>query len=190
MKLLNEDSCYYYYVKNNNKQILGFDLDSTIIKTKSGAKFPNDAEDWVFQYPSVKEKLISIKDKFNIIIFSNQKGLNNKPKINEFNQKNELRKILDKFIPLFNNSSITWIGQNLKYDLLILKNIGIELSGNIFDTMLAHYVIEPEGKRSMDILSAKYLGYETVKITELIGKKGKNQGNMRDVEVEKIKEYA
>ena len=104
--------------------------------------------------------------------------------------KNELKKILDKFIPLFNNSSIIWIGQNLKYDLLILKNIGIELAGNIFDTMLAHYVIEPEGKRSMDILSAKYLGYETVKITELIGKKGKNQGNMRDVEIEKIKEYA
>ena len=104
--------------------------------------------------------------------------------------KNELKKILDKFNPLFNDSSITWIGQNLKYDLLILKNLGIELAGNIFDTMLAHYVIEPEGKRSMDILSAKYLGYETVKITELIGKKGKNQGNMRDVEVEKIKEYA
>jgi len=104
--------------------------------------------------------------------------------------KNELKKILDKFIPLFNNSSIIWIGQNLKYDLLILKNIGIELAGNIFDTMLAHYVIEPEGKRSMDLLSAKYLGYETVKITELIGKKGKNQGNMRDVEIEKIKEYA
>ena len=104
--------------------------------------------------------------------------------------KNELKKILDKFIPIFNDSSITWIGQNLKYDLLILKNLGIELAGNIFDTMLAHYVIEPEGKRSMDILSAKYLGYETVKITELIGKKGKNQGSMRDVEVEKIKEYA
>jgi DNA polymerase-1 len=104
--------------------------------------------------------------------------------------KNELKNILDKFIPLFNDPSITWIGQNLKYDLLILKNIGIELAGNIFDTMLAHYVIEPEGKRSMDLLSAKYLGYETVKITELIGKKGKNQGSMRDVEIEKIKEYA
>jgi DNA polymerase-1 len=62
--------------------------------------------------------------------------------------------------------------------------------GNIFDTMLAHYVIEPEGKRSMDLLSAKYLGYEPVHIEELIGKKGKNQGNMRDVEIEKVKEYA
>ncbi|MGL6266721.1 MAG: DNA polymerase, partial [Chitinophagaceae bacterium] len=64
------------------------------------------------------------------------------------------------------------------------------LKGNIFDTMLAHYVIDPEGKRSMDLLSSQFLGYEPVSITELIGKKGKGQGNMRDVELEKIKEYA
>jgi DNA polymerase-1 len=82
------------------------------------------------------------------------------------------------------------VGQNLKYDLLILKWYGYELKGKIFDTMLAHYVIEPDGKRSMDMMSAKYLGYEPVHIEELIGKKGKTQGNMRDVELEKIKEYA
>jgi len=87
MKFLNEETCYYHYVENSNKQILGFDLDSTLIKTKSGAKFPTDAKDWVYQYPSVKEKLMQIKDKFNIIIFSNQKGLNTQYKINEFNQK-------------------------------------------------------------------------------------------------------
>ncbi len=98
--------------------------------------------------------------------------------------------ILQKFNVLFSNPSITWIGQNIKYDLLILKNHGFELAGNIFDTMLAHYVIEPEGKRNMDLLSAKYLGYEPVHIVELIGKKGKNQGNMRDVEIDKVKEYA
>ena len=98
--------------------------------------------------------------------------------------------ILQKFIPLFNDGSKVWIGQNIKYDLLILKRLGIELAGNIFDTMLAHYVIEPEGKRSMDLLSAKYLGYEPVHIEELIGKKGKGQGTMRDVEIEKVKEYA
>jgi len=74
--------------------------------------------------------------------------------------------------------------------MLMLKWYGFELKGNIFDTMLAHYVIEPDGKRSMDALSAKYLGYEPVHIEELIGKKGKGQGNMRDVEIEKIKEYA
>ena len=87
-------------------------------------------------------------------------------------------------------TEIIWIGQNVKYDMLMLKWYGIELKGNIFDTMLAHYVIEPDGKRDMDTLSAKYLGYEPVHIEELIGKKGKTQGNMRDVELEKIKEYA
>ena len=106
----------------------------------------------------------------------------------EDNKKTSI--ILQKFNPLFSDPSKIWIGQNIKYDLLILKRAGIEISGSIFDTMLAHYVIEPEGKRSMDLLSAKYLGYEPIHIEELIGKKGKNQGNMRDVEVEKVKEYA
>jgi DNA polymerase-1 len=105
-------------------------------------------------------------------------------------ERTKTKIFLEQFNKLFNDSSKTWIGQNIKYDLLILKNHGIQLAGNIFDTMLAHYVIEPEGKRSMDLLSAKYLGYEPVHIEELIGKKGKNQGNMRDVEIEKIKEYA
>ncbi|MFZ9743086.1 MAG: DNA polymerase I [Chitinophagaceae bacterium] len=98
--------------------------------------------------------------------------------------------ILEKFKSLFDDKTKVWIGQNIKYDLLILKRLGFELAGNIFDTMLAHYVIEPEGKRSMDLLSVKYLGYEPIHIEELIGKKGKNQGNMRDVEIEKVKEYA
>ncbi|MEI9933444.1 MAG: DNA polymerase I [Ferruginibacter sp.] len=102
----------------------------------------------------------------------------------------EVKKVLQEFESLFNKENITWIGQNIKYDLLILKWYGIELKGNTFDTMLAHYVIEPEGKRGMDLLSTKYLGYEPVHIEELIGKKGKNQGNMRDVEFEKIKDYA
>ncbi|MBL0337134.1 MAG: DNA polymerase I [Chitinophagaceae bacterium] len=98
--------------------------------------------------------------------------------------------ILAQFEPLFADKKKTWIGQNIKYDLLILKWYGVELAGNLFDTMLAHYVIEPDGKRGMDLLSAKYLGYEPVHIEELIGKKGKTQGTMRDVELEKIKEYA
>jgi len=100
------------------------------------------------------------------------------------------KEILALFEPLFTDNKKTWIGQNTKYDMLVLKWYGIELTGNIFDTMLAHYVIEPDGKRSMDILSEKFLGYEPVHIEELIGKKGKTQGNMRDVEIEKIKEYA
>ena len=98
--------------------------------------------------------------------------------------------ILEEFKPLFNDPSRTWIGQNIKYDLLVLKWYGIEILGNVFDTMLAHYVIDPDGKRSMDLLSAQYLGYIPVPIEDLIGKKGKGQGNMRDVALEKITEYA
>ena len=100
------------------------------------------------------------------------------------------QKIVDKFKPLFADNSKTWIGQNIKYDMLVFKWYGVEITGKLFDTMLAHYVIEPDGKRSMDLLSAKYLGYDPIPIEELIGKKGKGQGNMRDVELEKIREYA
>jgi DNA polymerase-1 len=100
------------------------------------------------------------------------------------------QKIVDAFRPLFEAGSVTWIGQNLKYDWLVLKWYGVEPKGGLFDTMLAHYVIDPEGKRSMDLLSAQFLGYEPVHIEELIGKKGKGQGNMRDVGLEKITDYA
>ena len=102
----------------------------------------------------------------------------------------ETKRLLQLFDELFSDTSLTWIGQNLKYDMLVLKWYDVELKGNIFDTMLAHYVIEPDGKRSMDLLSAQYLGYEPVPITDLIGKKGKGQGTMRDVDIEKIKDYA
>lgn len=104
--------------------------------------------------------------------------------------RSQVAEVLARFKPVFDRTDVMWIGQNIKYDLLILKNYGVELPGQIFDTMLAHYVIEPEGKRGMDLLSAQYLGYEPVHIEELIGKKGKNQGNMRDVELELVKEYA
>jgi DNA polymerase-1 len=98
--------------------------------------------------------------------------------------------LLQLFKPLFEKPGLTWIGQNIKYDLLVLKWYGIELAGPVYDTMLAHYVAEPEGRRSMDLLAAQYLGYQPVSITELIGKKGKDQGNMRDVDIEKVKDYA
>lgn len=98
--------------------------------------------------------------------------------------------ILQEFKILFDHPEILWIGQNTKFDLLVLKNYGISIQGKLFDTMLAHYCFEPDGKRSMDLLSETYLHYRPVSIEELIGKKGKGQGNMRDVEIEKIKEYA
>ncbi|MCB0699222.1 MAG: DNA polymerase I [Chitinophagales bacterium] len=99
-------------------------------------------------------------------------------------------KFLDLFKPIFDKEDIQWIGQNIKYDMTILKWYGIELKGKTYDTMLAHYVIEPEGKRSMDMLSTKYLNYEPVSIETLIGKKGKNQLSMRDAPVEQVAEYA
>ncbi|GAB3419041.1 DNA polymerase I [Niabella aquatica] len=105
-------------------------------------------------------------------------------------EQNETHQLLAAFKPLFDDVSKTWIGQNLKYDLLIMKWYDIEFKGKLFDTMLAHYVIEPDGKRSMDQLSTKYLGYEPIPIEELIGKKGKQQGNMREVDLEKITDYA
>ena len=98
--------------------------------------------------------------------------------------------ILNQLKPLFEDETITWIGQNLKYDFLVLKWYGVLLKGKTFDTMLAHYVIEPEGRRSMDILSEQFLGYAPVGIETLIGKKGKNQGTMRDVPLDQITEYA
>ncbi len=106
------------------------------------------------------------------------------------NDSEETARILTFFVPLFDNPFINWVGHNLKYDILVLKWYGYELKGPIFDTMLAHYVVDPDGKRNMDLLSAQYLGYEPVSIEELIGKKGKLQGNMRDVALEKIKDYA
>lgn len=104
--------------------------------------------------------------------------------------KDEAVRILNLFKPVFDKTDVLWVGQNIKYDLLMLKWYGISLKGEMFDTMLAHYVIEPEGKHGMDVLSAKYLGYQPVSIETLIGKKGKNQGSMRDAPLEQVKEYA
>lgn len=104
--------------------------------------------------------------------------------------RKQTQEILKKFHPVFSDSGKHWIGHNIKFDLLMLKWYDTDLKGKIFDTLLAHYVIESEGRRNMDLLSAQYLGYVPVSITELIGKKGKGQGNMREVPFEEIKEYA
>lgn len=100
------------------------------------------------------------------------------------------RKQLELFRGIFENENITKIGQNIKYDMLVLKNYSMEVKGKLYDTMLAHYLIEPEGKHSMDWLAQQYLSYKPVSIESLIGKKGKNQGNMRDVEVDEVVAYA
>ena len=97
---------------------------------------------------------------------------------------------LELFRGLFENEKVGKIGQNVKYDILILKNYGVEVNGRLYDTMLAHYLIEPEGKHSMDWLAQQYLNYLPVSIESLIGKKGKNQGTMRDVAVDEVVAYA
>lgn len=104
--------------------------------------------------------------------------------------KEEAIAILNEFKPVFENEEILKIGQNVKYDYAILQQYGIELKGKFWDTMLAHYLLEPDMRHNMDFLSETYLNYTPVSITELIGKKGKNQGNMRDVAVEDIADYA
>ena len=104
--------------------------------------------------------------------------------------REEAQKIVNEFRPVFENENSIKIGQNIKYDLLVLQNYGIELKGKLFDTMIAHYVLQPELRHGMDYLAEIYLKYETIKIEELIGSKGKNQGNMRDLPPEQVYKYA
>ena len=102
----------------------------------------------------------------------------------------EAKGVLEEFKGVFENEKIMKIAQNLKYDMTILGNYGINIKGTLYDTMLAHYIIEPEQRHGMDYLANNYLNYEPVSIETLIGAKGKKQGNMRDVPLETIKEYA
>ncbi|MEN2399560.1 DNA polymerase I [Flavobacterium sp. MC2016-06] len=102
----------------------------------------------------------------------------------------EAKLLIEKFVPFFENENIEKIGQNLKYDLKILSNYGVTVKGKLFDTMIAHYLINPDMRHNMDILSETYLKYAPKPIEDLIGKKGKNQITMRDVALEEIKEYA
>lgn len=100
------------------------------------------------------------------------------------------KKILEIFRPVYENPKILKVGQNLKYDLTVLANYGIHLSGPLFDTMLAHYLIQPELRHNMDYLAEIYLNYKTIHIEELIGPKGRSQKNMGDLEPKDIYKYA
>jgi DNA polymerase-1 len=102
----------------------------------------------------------------------------------------EAKKIVEEFKPFFEDPSIEKIAHNIKYDLKVLQRYGIEVAEPLFDTMIAHYLINPEAKQSMDFLSTFYLNYQPVSIETLIGKKGKGQGNMRDLKPEEICDYA
>lgn len=98
--------------------------------------------------------------------------------------------LVEKFRPIFENDSILKIGQNLKFDILVLSWYGIRVRGALFDTMLAHYLIDPETRHGMDVLAENYLGYTPVPITSLIGPKGKKQLNMRDISPAVVSDYA
>ena len=104
--------------------------------------------------------------------------------------QDEARKIVDLLRPVYESEKILKVGQNLKYDYEVLMKYGVRLAGKMFDTMLAHYVIQPELRHNMDYLAEIYLNYKTIHIDELIGPKGKNQKNMRDLRPQDVYEYA
>ena len=104
--------------------------------------------------------------------------------------KTEAQELIEVFRPFFENEQIEKIGQNLKFDIKVLAKYNIEVKGNLFDTMLAHYLINPDMRHNMDVLAETYLNYTPIPIVDLIGKKGKNQLSMREVDLEKQTEYA
>ena len=104
--------------------------------------------------------------------------------------KEEAQELIEELRPFFEATDIEKIGQNLKYDIKVLAKYNVKVKGKLFDTMLAHYLINPDMRHNMDVLAETYLNYTPVSITELIGKKGKNQKSMRDVPVEEQTEYA
>ena len=105
-------------------------------------------------------------------------------------EKKEATTRLELLREIFENEEIEKVGQNIKYDITILANYGIEVKGKLFDTMIAHYILQPELYHGMDYLAEIYLDYDTINIEELIGEKGKNQKNMRDVAPERVCDYA
>ena len=104
--------------------------------------------------------------------------------------KTEAQALIEQVRPFFESESIEKIGQNLKYDIKVLAKYNIEVRGKLFDTMLAHYLINPDMRHNMDLLAEAYLGYKPVSIESLIGKKGKSQKTMRDIPQEEIVDYA
>ena len=104
--------------------------------------------------------------------------------------QSEAQQVVEIFRPLYENPRILKIGQNIKYDMQVLANYGISLEGELWDTMIAHYLIQPELRHNMDLLAEVYLNYKTIHIDELIGPKGKNQRSMRDLTPSEVYEYA
>ena len=104
--------------------------------------------------------------------------------------REETQKIVNLLKPVFENEHAVKVGQNIKYDMLVLSNYGVQIKGKLFDTMIAHYVLQPELRHNMDYLAEIYLKYQTIHIDELIGPKGKGQKNMRDLSPTEVYKYA
>jgi len=105
-------------------------------------------------------------------------------------KREEALKIVEEFRLIFEDENIRKIGQNIKYDILMLKHYGVEVKGPVYDTMIAHYLIQPDLRHNLDYLCETYLGYQKVETESLIGKKGKNQQSMRQAPIDKLKDYA
>ena len=106
------------------------------------------------------------------------------------NSKSLQKEYFEIMRPFFENKEITKVGHNLKFDIKVLFKYNIEVSGPLYDTMVAHYLINPDMRHNLDTLSESYLNYSPISIESLIGKRGKNQGSMRDVSIEKLTDYA
>ena len=163
----------YYLIDNETdaRKILDFFLTKEILSldTETTSTNPIDAELVGLSF-SVEEKKA-----FYVAVPDNRE---------------EAQKIVNIFKPLYENPEILKIGQNLKYDLEVLHNYGVSLAGPMFDTMIAHYLIQPELRHNMDYMAETLLHYRTIHIEELIGERGRNQRNMRDLKPAEVYEYA
>ena len=163
----------YYLIENETdaRKILDFFLTKEILSldTETTSTNPIDAELVGLSF-SVEEKKA-----FYVAVPDNRE---------------EAQKIVNIFKPLYENHEILKIGQNLKYDLEVLHNYGVSLAGPMFDTMIAHYLIQPELRHNMDYMAETLLHYRTIHIEELIGERGRNQRNMRDLKPAEVYEYA
>lgn len=140
-----------------------------------------------FCFDTETTSLESVEAELVGIAFSHKKGEAYYLAIPKDRQQAQL--IVDEFKPLFENEKTTKIGQNLKYDMQILRNYGVSLKGKIFDTMLAHYLIDPETAHNMDVLSENYLNYTPISYSDLVGK-GKREKNIREIDPDEVKDYA
>jgi DNA polymerase-1 len=173
-KLSIESVEHSYSLLENPEQITDFVKKVSILKE--------------FCFDSETTKIDPLDSELVALTFSWEKGTGYLIHFPE--SQEETKTILEIVRPIFENPEIRKIGQNLKFDIQVLANYGIEVKGALFDTMIAHYLLEPDMRHNMNLLSESYLGYSPVHIESLIGEKGNNQKNMRSVPADKLMEYA